>query len=261
MWWKFGRSKYAENFEFCATADCSFLFPRFVDKLKCDSRIIYQEHPSFKEYINKKVLIIGGGDSTNNFDKLGWDKLDTYDYVWSVNHFFLHPVLKNKKLDLVMMMGEPDLTSYEWISYRNKFKPVVGFEINEKWINYKFDDYKDYICMHTSDYTILGACVRMIEFACVLGVSSIDFIGLDGVQSISKGKHAFQPGKTTLPTILQTRARHSTPYKFSKDSVNIFKDLYSVFWKRITKDFPEVKFKNLGGGEEYHEISMRNNSV
>ena len=261
MWWNFRRDRFAKKFKFCATADCNLLFPKFVDKLKCDSRIIYQEHPTFKEYTNKKVLLIGGGESTNNFYELGWDKLDTYDYVWSVNHFFLHPVLKNKKIDLVMMMAEPDITRSEWLNYRNKFKPVVGFEINEKWINYKFDDYKDYFCMHTSDYTILGACVRMIEFACVLGISQLDFIGIDGVESILKGQHAFQPGKTELPGLLKTRAAYTRASVLKENSVNLFKDLYTVFWERITKDFPEVKFKNLGGGEQYHEIIMRSNSV
>tara|TARA_R110002020_G_scaffold141859_2_gene313677 strand:- start:11830 stop:12585 length:756 start_codon:yes stop_codon:yes gene_type:complete len=250
LWWTYGKSRYADEFRKCATEDCKSLFPKFSDKLQCNSRIIYQERPEFSNYAGKNILLIGGGESTNSMD---WDKFEDYDYVWSVNHFFLHPVLKEKKVDLVMMMGEPDLNRKEWIDYRNKFNPIVGFEIHDKWVNYKFDDYNNYFCMHTYVYNILGACVRMIEFACELGVSSIDYIGLDGVQAMVKGKHAFEPGKTTLPSMLQSGV--------NSDSIQIFSALYNTFWERMIEDFPDVSFKNLGGGEQYHEISMRNNSV
>ena len=265
LWWKYGRNKYADEFEKCATADCKFLFPKFSDKLRCNSRIIYQDRPEFSDYAGKKLLLIGGGGSTNDMD---WDKLEDYDYIWSVNHFFLHPILKNKKVDLVMLMAEPDINSKEWLDYRNKFKPIVGFEINEKWVGHKFDDYENYFCMHTYVYSMLGACVRMIEFACELGVSSIDFTGLDGIQSILKGKHAFEPGKTTLPSMLSKLAQYDMHNLKNDDlsitydnSVKLFRASYRSFWGRITEDFPDVLFKNLGGGEEYHEIGVRGNSV
>ena len=124
-----------------------------------------------------------------------------------------------------------------------------------------FDDYKKYFCMHTYDYTILGACVRMIEFACFLGVSHLDFTGLDGVEAILEGKHAFQPGKTELPGVLKARAAYSSPSSLKNDSVYVFQASYTVFWERIRKQFPHIIFKNLGGGEHYHEIIMRSNPV
>ena len=74
--------------------DCKTMFPKFSDKLVSNTKIIYQNLPAFKEYENKTVLIIGGGGSTNT---LSWETLNTYDYVWSVNHFYLHPVLKKHK--------------------------------------------------------------------------------------------------------------------------------------------------------------------
>ena len=268
LWWSYGRKKYMENFKKFATADCKLLFPKFSDNLKCmpemqqewkrENGVIYQNYPEFMNYKGAKILIIGGGNSTNNMD---WDKLEAYDYVWSVNHFFLHPVLKNKKIDLVMLMAEPKLDDSEWLKYRDKFQPIVGFEVNKKWTAYKFDDYKKYFCMHTYDYTILGACVRMIEFACFLGVSHLDFTGLDGVEAILEGKHAFQPGKTELPGVLKARAAYSSPSSLKNDSVYVFQASYTVFWERIRKQFPHIIFKNLGGGEHYHEIIMRSNPV
>ena len=106
LWWKYSKSRYADEFEKCATEDCKFLFPTFSDKLKCNSNLIYQDRSVFKDYAGKKILLIGGGDSTNNMD---WDKLEDYDYVWSVNHFFLHPVLKDKKVDLIYVQPDTEL--------------------------------------------------------------------------------------------------------------------------------------------------------
>ena len=277
LWWKYGRKRYKENFEKTATADCKYLFPKFSDNLKCipkvkqewkrDNGVIYQHRPEFEDYKGARVLIIGGGGSTNTMD---WDKLEDYDYIWSVNHFFLHPILKDKKVDLAMMMGEPDLNRKEWRDYRNKFQPLVGFEVSERWEGCTFDnEYRGYFCMHTFDYNILGACVRMIEFACVLNVSQIDFIGLDGVESIYEVDHAFEPGKTTLPGILDAREKtHGKyietgrlPWKADiKYSSSKFQMLYDGYWGRIKKDYPDIKFKNLGGGEHYHEVIMCDNS-
>ena len=44
------------------------------------------------------------------------------------------------KIDLAMLMGEPDLNSEEFISYRNKFQPYLGFEVHDRWFGYDFDD-------------------------------------------------------------------------------------------------------------------------
>ena len=107
-----------------------------------------------------------------------------------------------------------------------EFKTIIAEKDSEieslKKHKQEFDDYKKYFCMHTYDYTILGACVRMIEFACFLGVSHLDFTGLDGVEAILEGKHAFQPGKTELPGVLKARAAYSSPSSLKNDSVYVF---------------------------------------
>ena len=92
--------------------------------------------------------------------------------------------------------------------------------------------------MHTNFYSKLGICVRLMIFACKIGVSEIDFVGLDGPSYIFKGQHAFEKGKKTLPK------------QFSLDT---YKYQYDVFWKYITQKFKKVKFKNLGFGQEYHK--------
>ena len=230
--------------------DCEIRFPKFSDTLILNDNIIYQETPDFKDYIGKSVLIIGGGDSVND---MNWESLNSYDYVWSVNHFFLHPILKDIKMDLVMMMGEPDLNRPEWIQYRDKYTPYVGFEVSTKWVNYDFDDYDKYFCMHTHYYSLLGACSRMIIFACELGASLVDFVGMDGYKAIKEGKHGFQPGKTTLPGSLH-KYQGLNPHQ-------VFKCEYQLFWEKVLSTYRDVEINNLGGGEEYHEGPMRNNTI
>ena len=249
LWWRYSRHKYRTEWEKCATADCKYLFRRFSDNLICKENIIFQQRPEFKDYENKTLLMLGGGGSTNTMD---WDRLGDYDYIWSANHFFLHPILKNKKMDLVMMMAEPNLKGKEWLEYRNKFRPLVGVEVSGKWDQYPFDSYEKYFCMHTYRYDILGACVRMIEFACELGISHLDFIGLDGIEATMEGNHAFQPGKTTIPTGL-AHYKNLSPAK-------IYQKEYDSFWDYIIDKYPTVSFKNLGGGEKYHEKVMRHHS-
>ena len=230
--------------------DCEIRFPEFSDTLILNKNIIYQETPDFKDYIGKSVLIIGGGDSIND---MNWETLNGYDYVWSVNHFFLHPILKDIKMDLVMMMAEPDLNHPEWIKYRDKHKPYVGFEVSTKWTRYDFDDYDKYFCMHTHYYSLLGACTRMIIFACELGASVVDFVGMDGYKSIKEGKHGFQPGKTNLPGSL---------HKFGGMNPNqVFRCEYQLFWEMIIENYPSTEINNLGGGEEYHKGLMYRNTV
>ena len=54
-----------------------------------------------------------------------------------------------------MLMGEPDLNSTEFVEYRNKFHPYLGFEVHDRWFGYEFDDYEKYFIMHTKYYIYL----------------------------------------------------------------------------------------------------------
>ena len=222
-------------------------FPNFIiEDLALGDYIIFSKHSKFKKYKDSRVLIAGGGPSTNKLDFSSSER----DFLWSCNHFYLHKYLKNTKVDMAMIMGEPDIKSEEFINYRDKFKPMIGFEIHENWIpssvnkfkGYQFDDYENYFLMHTDFYSKLGAGVRMIIFACALGVKEVSFVGLDGPSFIKKGDHAFQKGKTTLPV-----GYNPEIYAFH----------YRLFWKYINSCFPSVSFLNLGYGQEYHDIKSR----
>ena len=158
-------------------------FKKFCKSVRANNEIVYSDLDYFKGYKGKSVLIIGGGPSTNKLDYDGTDR----DFTWACNHFYLNPKFNSIKVDAAMLMAEPDLDSKEFISYRDKCKPYLGFEVHPRWLNYKFDDYEKYFAMHTKFYSRLGACPRMILFACFLGCTEVKFVGLDGYEPIYKG--------------------------------------------------------------------------
>ena len=132
-----------KNFDISAKirADNIFKDYDFYKEVFCNNEIIFSNFKHFvKKYRNKKILIIGGGPSTNELLESDYEKtLSEYDYLWSCNHFFLNPILRNVKIDLAMMMLEPNLKSKEFKDYCSKFKPTIGFELHNKWKTERFN--------------------------------------------------------------------------------------------------------------------------
>ena len=192
----FGSHMFGEPFMPWAIRE-SRVFPKnILEDAEVNSEIIFSKASEFEKYKDKSVLIIGGGPSSSEFD---FSKASP-DFTWSVNHFFLSPVINKLKVDMAMIMGEPDIRSKEFLEYRDRNNIMIGLEIHDRWKGYKFDDYNNYFLMHTDFYSKLGACVRMIIFACFLKVKKISFIGLDGPKYIAKGQHSFETNKKTLPS-------------------------------------------------------------
>ena len=232
---------YGENFSRRALDNFKKIFPKFSDKIKLNKEIVYQNLPEFEKYKDSTVLMVGGGPSTNELDL---DSIE-YDYIWSINHFYRNPKLKDVKVDLAMIMGEPDITAEDFLEYREKHQPFIGFEIHERWMGYEFDDYERYFCMHTRFYGRVGGGARMKMFAAQLGCKNVIFTGFDGPEAILKGDHAFEPGKKTLPSIFKG--------KDSEVVSSIWTIQYDYFWNYVQNLYPNTKFKNIGGGEKYHE--------
>jgi len=213
--------------------DCKKSFKKFCTSVRASSDIVFSNLDYFSEYGGKTVLIIGGGPSTNNLDILNVET----DYKWSCNHFYLNPKLCEMKIDLAMMMGEPDLSCERFKKYRNDFKPYLGFEVHDRWFSYNFDDYSKYFVMHTKFYSKLGIGARMILFASSIGCREVKFVGLDGYEPIYRGEHSFEPGKKTLPSVFDE---------------NLYDKQYEEFWRYAKEAFPNTKYTNLGGGEKFH---------
>jgi hypothetical protein len=214
-------------------------FPNFSNNLSISSEIVYQKLESFDNYKDKTLLLVGGGPSSNYIDL---NKVH-YDYLWSMNQFYLNKKLNKKKIDLVMIMGETKLDKIK--IYRDMYCPKIGFEIHSRWKNYNFDNYPNYFCMHTRFYGKIGIGARMLIFAAALGFKNVMFCGLDGPESILKGDHSFEPGKTTLPSCFINQDLSTI--------ANEFKYQYDFLWLYIHKVYPSTKFYNLGYKSIYHE--------
>ena len=230
----FQHDRATEPFPQWVMRDFRLSFKKFCKSVQANSEIVYSDLDHFKEYEGKSVLIIGGGPSTNRLDYNSTKR----DFTWACNHFYLNPRFDSIKVDLAMLMAEPNLESEEFIKYRDKFKPYLGFEVHPRWFEYEFDDYEKYFAMHTSFYARLGICPRMILFACLLGSKTVKFVGLDGYEPIYKGDHAHEPGKKNLPGI------------FTEE---LFDKQYDFFWKYTRTLFPDVEFINLGDGNKFHK--------
>jgi len=246
----------AEKTEFqkWATQELTSLFP-FSKNLVSDTEIVYNHIDEFDKFKDSRVLIIGGGPSSN---EVNWENLE-YDYIFSLNHFYKNKKLKNKKVDLVCVGGEVDLQSDEFLAYVNRYNPALVFEWHGRWYNEQeyFKQlnqvYPKVSCLQTRAYGKLGGGIRLMVLAMYLGVKEIYIVGLDGCPGLSittkkftDPKHSFQSGKSTLPWKI-------TP----ENAYEIFYHQYNVFWKYITE---ELKFNttifNLGEDSDFNFSSI-----
>ena len=237
----FQHHRATEAFPDWVIRDCRLSFKKFVESVVANSKIVYSDLKYFKEYKDKTVLMIGGGPSTK---KLEIESVER-DFTWSCNHFFLNPKLKETKVDLAMLMGEVDLETEEFLAYREKYEPYLGFEVHDRWFGHEFDDYDKYFTMHTKFYGRIGVGARMLIFASALGCKKVIFTGFDGPEYIFDGNHAFEPGKTTLPGVFakMKNSQISASWKIQSD----------YFWNYVQELYPNVEYRNIGGGVKYHE--------
>ena len=232
-----------KNFDVLAKirADNIFSGYDFYNNVFCNNEIIFSNFKKMiKKYKNKKIMIIGGGPSTNELLSSKYREVfDEYDFLWSCNSFFLNPILKDVKMDMAMMMLDPDLESQEFKSYCMTHKPLIGFELHKKWKEKKID-YEDLFMMQTRFYGVLGSCQRMLIFACFLRAKEVGFVGLDGLTSMKKGVHSFKEKSVALkemPSITDEE-----PFQYQ----------YDVFWDYVNSNFKKSKLINYGYDNSYH---------
>lgn len=242
------------EFQKWATKELASLFP-FSKNLVSDTEIVYNHIDEFDKFKDSRVLIIGGGPSSN---EVNWENLD-YDYVFSINHFYKNEKLKNRPVDLISVGAEVDLQSDEFVSYVSEHNPTLVFEWHGRWYNESeyfrqlSQVYPKVSCLQTRAYGKLGGGIRLMILAMYLGVKEIYIVGLDGCPGLSVKtkeftipKHSFESGKVSLP------------WKITPDNAyEIYHHQYDTLWKYVTE---ELKFDttifNLGEDCDFNFSSI-----
>lgn len=168
--------------------------------------IVYEDVPFFKNLAGSKILVIGGGPTTNERE---WDETK-YDFVLSCNHFFLNERLRNTKVDFAHLSYECDFNRPEFTDYLNKYNTLFCFE-NFAWdhaksrVNQFKQDYPDRSIQLRLRYdSKLGVGARLLVMATLFNPISIDFVGIDGYKPGIKlgddSAHSFEKGKRCTTT-------------------------------------------------------------
>lgn len=197
---------------------------------------IYSNTKDFSRYKGKSVLLVGGGPSTVAVD---WTKVKT-DFIWSCGHFFLHPHLSQRSVDLFFVANEVGINKNKKLhAYLNKYpKTKACFETTSRSTaqitEFKKRFPKQCCYYHARYRSKIGAMPRLMTMATFMGFKDIYFVGMDGLPTKST-THAFQPGKKLrgAPTLIGAEDR--------------FRRQYVIFWDYIINILrTQANFYNLG---------------
>ena len=92
---------------------------------KITEEVLISNNLNFDNLNNKSVLVIGGGPSC---ELLTTELIESYDYVFSCNHFYKNEFLSKHKVHLALIGDEVDLKDQDFLNYINKNKTIIGFE-------------------------------------------------------------------------------------------------------------------------------------
>lgn len=206
------------------------------------------------KYIDKNILILGGGTSTLDTK---WENLD-YDFIWTCNDFYLEPRVYSKTIDLYLLSFQSDLSNkvlisklknshttvlYEYLHYRGKentpefkhFENTVGIPI----IGGSLCD----ITKQQSPAAMSGAAFRLIRAALKTNAKKIYFAGFDGFNRDFTNIHAFTKHPGLKPT------DHRKTYEGTDDSyVTVFTEAYKILAEQPGYE----RLQNLGERFDYN---------
>lgn len=238
------------SFQTWCTVNFNSCFSSFSDQLALNDNVCYSKQFNFEQFKGKTVLIIGGGPSTLDFD-LSVHK--EYDHIWTMNHFFKNPDLEKLYCSLISLGPENDLSDVALNAYINKHKPLVGFEPRARWripMNMaevkNFSKEKNCFAFMTYFGGKNGIGPRLVNLAAEVGASEVHFIGLDGLHKIEEKVHAFEKGKTNLPS--------GVDYK---NAYIVSKTHYALFWQKMLEVYPNTKFVSLQEENHFHDTYLK----
>ena len=154
------------------------------------SELLITNNLSYAGIKNKSVLVVGGGPSC---EALTAEMLESYDYIFSCNHFYKNKFLNKYKIHLALIGEEVDLEDEQFLKSIKENNTIVGFEHSGSRNIMQLLDFKAkhpltflYI---TRYFSRLGYVARACVLARLLGANKIHFIGLDGFKT---SEHYFE---------------------------------------------------------------------
>jgi len=204
---------------------------------KITEEVLISNNLNFDNLNNKSVLVIGGGPSCK---LLTTELIESYDYVFSCNHFYKNQFLSNHKIHLALIGDEVDLKDEDFLNYINKNKTIIGFEHSTRrsvmqLIKFK-KQYPASFLFLTRYFSRLGYVARACVLARLMGANKIDFIGLDGFKT---NLHYFENDK-------------SAP---SFNNSEMFCDQIEIFYKYMLNDL-FIESKNFNNLSDQYENSI-----
>jgi hypothetical protein len=204
-------------------------------------KTIFPYNFDLTKYQNKKIIIVGGGPSTND---INWENLE-YDYIFSCNQFYLCDKLKNRHVEMASLINrifdEPlhnELIKHLANNTYPCIEPYHSHKVYDWPLFQKF--YFEYqnqcIFFDTIFQNKSGAAPRMALLAAALKPKEIYLIGIDG--SGSNGVNTRHSFETNL---IGKRDNNSA------NEVNNHHIEFSKYFYKLTSEL-NIKLYNLGEG-------------
>lgn len=197
------------------------------------------------KYEGSKILVVGGGPTTN---AVKWEPVE-YDYIFSCNHFFLHPILSNIDVSFACPSPEVNFKSAPFLSYYNKFNTafcIANHDIKDEQTKFLISLNKSRVSIAELRIKFkIGMGGHLLTLAALFNPHEIHFVGIDGFPKGFKNGHdsghSFEPGKKKSGKL---------------DTYDKFFDHTQRLWEYL-KSF-NIKYKNLGHGHPYNMFTEFN---
>lgn len=204
---------------------------------------LLEELNQFDKFKNSKILVVGGGPSSNEVD---WDVGD-YDYIFSCNHFYKSEKLKYKKVDLFFVGNEVNTNDQDFLDYCKKNKSLIGIEDLEhrpSHVKNIVDKFRSncFLCSCRYQSKFTGIAAKVVLLALNFDADQVDFVGLDGV---APGFNYLNPMPHSFEVKKLFRKNKQSNYKQVREH-------YIYFDNYIKKNFPHVTINNLGKESKYN---------
>lgn len=195
-----------------------------------DEELLITNNLDFSSVKGSRVLVVGGGPSSRDLTS---EDFDSYDYIFSCNHFFKSKSLQNRKVHLALIGDEVDLNRSDFNEYIKKHGTILGFEHSGRrstsdLVKFKRRHGSCFVFL-TRYFSRLGYVARACVLAKQMKAAQIDFIGLDGFRST---KHHFENKKNPPPFNNEDR----------------FKEQMRIFYEYMLQDYSGETFRNLSDG-------------